>query len=414
MSPEMTISSQNIITESMRIKDELLFVQSEVQAVASAKQAELLEGVRSRLGYLESQPVDLDDLQDIRIQGKSIVITPEALSTVLPVSKQAAETTRKSRLAVEDILRQKDGRLNVIVGPCSLHDPVAAIEYAKQIKAWREEFGDDLEIIMRGYFEKPRTEKGWKGLTYDPLLDGSDDINLGVVLTRMLSCQITEMGVPLATERLNANTPQFLNSLITYDAIGARNAADQKSREYASGTSSPVGMKNSPEGSIEVAAQAVVAANAPHAFIGMEVNGMMCQEDTTGNDLAHIILRGSDSGPNYSPVNIEETKTYIKDKNILEAIVIDLSHKNKPQETALLSVCEQIALGERAICGVMIESNLQDGAQSLKHPDGTLKMKSELVYGQSITDECVGVIGTHRMLTVLADAVKSRRQLLAA
>jgi 3-deoxy-7-phosphoheptulonate synthase len=270
---------------------------------------------------------------------------------------------------------------------------------------------------MRFYPEKPRSEKDWKGFTYDPLLDGSDDMNLGVVATRMLACRITDTGVPLAMERLNANTPQFLNGLVTYDAIGARNAADQKAREYLSGTSSVGGIKNPQDGNVAIAAQGVASAKQAHGFIGMDEGGSLAHVKTTGNETAHIILRGSDSGPNYYPEDISKTKALLSKKGLLESIIVDASHGNSHKKAdrqmeVIISVAEQVSLGETAIRGVMIESNLKRGNQKLRDEVGNFKPKEALEKGVSVTDECVDLEMTKDMLEVLAKAVRARQQSL--
>lgn len=385
-----------VLKESARIKAELLKVQAEIEAAAQATEAKLLA---------TADPGSIK-LVDTRVAGKTTVLTPKMLAAMLPVSKRSAQTTKQSRQAITDILQHKDDRLLVIVGPCSIHDPKAALEYAEHISRWRERYGGRLEIVMRTYIEKPRTELGWKGFVYDPLLDGSNDINLGLVAARMLACQITGLGVPIAVERLNALTPQYLNSLVAYDVIGARNTTDQKSREYASASSSPVGFKNTPEGSITAAAQAIVSASGKHAFLGLGSGGVIKQINSLGNDSGHIILRGDVKGPNYSAEHVAKTKEILRKKGLLESIVIDASHGNSGkvaarQQDAIADVCRQVAGGETAICGVMIESNLVAGAQKLDNPNG-------LVYGQSITDECVGLPETEDMLAALADAAAER------
>ncbi|MDB5170921.1 MAG: aroG [Candidatus Saccharibacteria bacterium] len=409
MSPERGIHGTSILEESARIRDELLPIEAAAAADAHATRSKLLEGARLRLGYGEPDAGPTGGLVDTRISEKRPVITPESLSEVLPPSEISVATTLKSRNDIAEILTHQDDRMIVIVGPCSIHDPEAALEYAEQVKNWREQYGDDLEIVMRAYMEKPRSELDWKGFIYDPELDGSDDINLGVVATHLVACQITDMGVPIAMERLNALTPQYVNGLVAYDAIGARNTTDQKAREYGSGTSSPVGFKNTPEGSIVAAAQAVVTANGAHAFLGMGMNGMPNQIETTGNELAHVILRGDQNGPNYSEKHIAETTALLKKKGLLNAIVIDASHGNSlkvadNQIEVIADVSRQVALGEQAIRGVMIESNLVAGSQNLKKTP-----KEELIYGQSVTDECVGLPDTITMLSALADAVRKRR-----
>lgn len=410
MSPEQGIHNTTILEESARIRDELMTVEAAVDLEAHSLRADLLKNVRQRLGYEATKAGFESELIDSRITTKTPVITPESLSVVLPVSEQSVATTSQSRQQITQILTHQDERIVVIVGPCSIHDAEAALEYAEQAKKWRQQYGLDLEIVMRAYMEKPRTELGWKGLIYDPNLDESDDINLGVVATRLLACQITDMGVPIAMERLNALTPQYVNGLVAYDAIGARNTTDQKAREYASGTSSPVGFKNTPEGSIEAAAQAVVAANGSHAFLGIGMNGTPNQINTTGNETAHIILRGDNDGPNHTADHVAVAKELLKSKNLQPSIVIDVSHGNSlkrasNQVEVIADVARQIALGEIAIRGVMIESNLLGGNQKLIS-------KSELVYGQSITDECSGIEETEDMLAALAGAVQQRRTIV--
>lgn len=396
-----------VLRESARIKAELLKVQAKIDAKAQAAEAELLTTVRRQLDYNETPDPGSSKLVDTRVTGKTTVLTPKLLSAVLPVSKRSTQTTARSRKAIVNILRHKDDRLLVIVGPCSIHNPKSALEYAGHILKWRERYSGQLEIVMRAYIEKPRTELGWKGFIYDPMLDGSDDINLGLVATRMLDCQITNLGVPIAIERLNALTPQYLNSLVAYDVIGARNTTDQKSREYASATSSPVGFKNTPEGSIKAAAEAIVAARGQHAFLGIGSNGISKQVNSSGNDTGHVILRGEAKGPNYSADHIAKTKAILREKGLEQSIVVDASHGNSGkrasrQPAVIADVSRQVAGGERAICGVMIESNLVAGNQKLGDP-------AKLVYGQSITDECVGLPDTEAMLAKLADAVTQRR-----
>ncbi|HEY5442318.1 MAG TPA: 3-deoxy-7-phosphoheptulonate synthase [Candidatus Saccharimonadales bacterium] len=396
-----------VLEESAKIRDRLLKVQAEIEAAATTTETRLLAEARQQLGYDDSDAPEDAELIDSRVSGKTAVLSPKMLSAVLPVSKRSAQTTDAARQAIIRILEHQDLRLMVIVGPCSIHDPKAALEYAEHVQRWRQQYGDQLEIIMRTYIEKPRTELGWKGFIYDPLLDGSDDINLGVVATRMLACQITDLGVPIAVERLNALTPQYLNALVAYDVIGARNTTDQKSREYASATSSPVGFKNTPEGSIEAAAQAIVSAKGKHAFLGIGSNGTTKQINSSGNDTGHIILRGDAQGPNYSAEHVAKVKALLQKKGLRESIVIDASHGNSGkdatrQKDAIADIAQQVRGGEAAICGVMIESNLVAGAQKLGDP-------ADLVYGQSITDACVDVDETESMLTRLAEASATRQ-----
>jgi 3-deoxy-7-phosphoheptulonate synthase len=398
----------NVLEESKKIANALLEVQKQVEKSTQITEHSLLEAAKQKLGYVisRSNPA-ISKLIDTRISGKTPVVTPKALSEVLPVSAKSLQTTETARDAIIDILRHNDTRLIVIVGPCSIHDSKAALEYAGHVKEWRKQFGDNLEIIMRAYMEKPRTELGWKGFVYDPFLDESDDINVGLVATRMLACKITDMGVPIAMERLNALTPQYVNALVAYDTIGSRNTTDQKSREYASGTSSPVGFKNPPDGSIKATVQAVVSARGGHAFLGMDMNGAPSQINSKGNDTAHIILRGGDrDGPNYEAKYIADAKKQLHEKGLPEAIIVDASHGNSEkqasrQKDVIADVSGQVRGGETAIVGVMIESNLVAGAQKLGDP-------AKLVYGQSITDECIDVDETENLLAMLAEASAKR------
>jgi 3-deoxy-7-phosphoheptulonate synthase len=370
---------------------------------------ELLPAVLQRLGVEGPDDVDLSDLVNTRITGLSVVVTPAAVARVVPVPPASAATTRAARRAVTDILTGADERLAVISGPCSIHDPAAALEYAAFVTRMRERHGDDLEILMRTYTEKPRTGVDWKGFAYDPFLDGSSRISVGLVATRMLMCRITASGVPVAAEPLNALTPQYVDGLVTYNGVGARNVSDQTARERVSGFSSVIGFKNSPEGSVDAAVQAVLTARAPHEFLGIDHHGVSAQLSTTGNDTGHVILRGDKNGPNYSASHIAETKRTLAERGLPQVVVVDASHGNSQknhlrQIQVVHDLAEQIASGERAIRGVMVESNLVAGRQDLdrRHPEA-------LEYGRSITDACVDLETTEAMLAELAQAARVRR-----
>ncbi|HZH19741.1 MAG TPA: 3-deoxy-7-phosphoheptulonate synthase, partial [Geodermatophilus sp.] len=328
---------------------------------------------------------------------------------VVPLSPESVSTTRAGRRAMADIVGGVDDRVAVIAGPCSIHDPAAALEYAAFLGRMRERHGDDLEILMRTYTEKPRTEVDWKGFAYDPFLDGSSRISVGLVATRMLMCRITELGVPVAAEPLNALTPQYVNGLVTYNGVGARNVTDQTARERVSGFSSVIGFKNSPEGSIEAAIQAVRTARAPHEFLGVDHHGVSAQLSTTGNDTGHVILRGTKDGPNYSAGHIADTKRQLAARGLPEVVVVDASHGNSQknhlrQIDVVRDLAGQLAAGERAIRGVMVESNLVAGRQDLdrRHPES-------LEYGKSVTDACVDPETTEVLLAELAEAARVRR-----
>jgi 3-deoxy-7-phosphoheptulonate synthase len=409
MNQHEDMSGERVLDLSRRIADRLLEVQGRVNAQMDATQSELLPEVRRQLGYEDAEAVDLTGLVNMRIAGLSIVVTPEAVATVLPLSAASAATTRAGRRAVADIVSGADGRLAVIAGPCSIHDPAATLEYAGFVARMRERHGDDLEIVMRTYTEKPRTEVDWKGFAYDPYLDGSNQISVGLIATRMIMCRITAMGVPVAAEPLNALTPQYVDGLVTYNGVGARNVTDQTARERVSGFSSVIGFKNSPEGSIDAAVQAVIAARAGHEFLGIDRHGMSAQLSTTGNETGHVILRGDKDGPNYSAAHIADTKAKLRKRGLPAAVVVDASHGNSQknhlrQLDVVHDLAGQIASGEQAIRGVMLESNLRAGRQDLdqRRPDA-------LEYGKSVTDACVDLGMTEAMLDELAQAVRARR-----
>ena len=355
-------------------------------------------------------PVDLSGLVNARITGLSVVVTPAAVASVVPLSADVGRhDPRRAPRRGLTTLDGTDDRVVVIAGPCSIHDPAAALEYAAFLARMRERHAEDLEIVMRTYTEKPRTEVDWKGFAYDPFLDGSSRISVGLVATRMLMGRITELGVPVAAEPLNALTPQYVNGLVTYNGVGARNVTDQTARERVSGFSSVVGFKNSPEGSIDAAIQAIVAARAPHEFLGVDAHGVSAQLSTTGNDTGHVILRGDKAGPNYSAAHIAATRAKLAARGLPEVIVVDASHGNSQKDhlrqiEVVRDLAAQIAGGERAIRGVMVESNLVAGRQDLdqRHPE-------RLIYGCSVTDACVDPGTTEEMLAELAAAARTRR-----
>jgi 3-deoxy-7-phosphoheptulonate synthase len=403
------MSADRVLDLSRRIADHLLDVQRRVNAQVDAMQSELLPVVRRQLGHEVAEPVDLSGLVNTRIEGLSIVVTPEAVASVLPLSAASAATTRGGRRAMADIVGRADDRLAVIAGPCSIHDPAATLEYAGFVSRMRARHGDDLEIVMRTYTEKPRTEVDWKGFAYDPYLDGSSQISVGLIATRMLMGAITGMGVPVAAEPLNALTPQYVDGLVTYNAVGARNVTDQTARERVSGFSSVIGFKNSPEGSTESAIQAVVAARAGHEFLGVDRHGMTAQLSTTGNETGHVVLRGAKDGPNYSAAHIADTRARLHERGLPEVVVVDASHGNSQknhlrQREVVHDLAGQIAGGESAIRGVMLESNLVAGRQDLDQ-----QRPEALHYGISVTDACVDLAMTEEMLGELADAARARR-----
>ncbi|TAL42869.1 MAG: 3-deoxy-7-phosphoheptulonate synthase [Methylovulum sp.] len=344
---------------------------------------------------------------DLRICGIKEVIAPVQVHDELPINDAAAETTLAARADIHKILTGQDDRLLVVVGPCSIHDPLAAIEYAQRLKTIKDELKDDLLIVMRVYFEKPRTTVGWKGLINDPDLDSSFNINKGLRIARQLLLDVSSMGVPAATEYLDLISPQYVSDLIAWGAIGARTTESQGHRELASGVSCPIGFKNSTDGTIKIAIDAIGAAMSPHHFLSLTKAGHSAIFSTTGNEDVHIILRGGNDRPNYDAVSVEQVAEGLIKADLRPNIMIDFSHANslKQCQRQLIvgeDVGEQIANGDYRIIGVMIESNLKAGSQKIVPGQ-------ELVYGQSITDACLSWEDTVPLLKDLAEAVQKRR-----
>jgi 3-deoxy-7-phosphoheptulonate synthase len=342
---------------------------------------------------------------DLRITNMQELPSPEEISAAIPASDKALDTTRQSRSAIQSILRGEDDRLMVVVGPCSIHDPEAAMEYARKLAPLRAELGDRLEIVMRLYFEKPRTIGGWKGLINDPGLDDSFRIEDGLNIARRLCQDINDLGLPIGTEFLDANTPQYISDLMAWAAIGARTTESQIHREMASGLSCPVGFKNGTKGLIQIAIDAVRSAARPHHFMAMSRNGRAAIAATKGNPDCHIILRGG-GGTNYDAVSVDMACADLERDGLRPHVMIDASHANSGKDPAkqpmvLENIANQMAKGDQRISGVMIESNLVAGRQDLG--------KGALTYGQSITDGCIGWDETVRELHALAQAVSARR-----
>ncbi|WP_031437533.1 3-deoxy-7-phosphoheptulonate synthase [Methylobacter tundripaludum] len=344
---------------------------------------------------------------DLRICGTKEVIAPVQVHTEMPISEAAAQTTALARQDIHKILTGLDDRLVVVVGPCSIHDPIAAHEYARLLKVIKDELEDDLVIVMRVYFEKPRTTVGWKGLINDPDLDSSFNINKGLRIARRLLLDINEVGVPAATEYLDLITPQYVSDLIAWGAIGARTTESQGHRELASGVSCPIGFKNSTDGTIKIAIDAIGAAMSPHHFISLNKAGHSAIFSTTGNEDVHIILRGGNDRPNYDAVSVEQVAEGLVNAELKPNIMIDFSHANslKQCQRQLIvgdDVAQQITNGDHRIMGVMIESHLKAGSQKVVEGQ-------PLVYGQSITDACLSWDDTVPLLRELAQAVQKRR-----
>lgn len=345
---------------------------------------------------------------NLRIHEIKPLISPAVLSHYLPVPENASQVVATARKDSESILKGEDDRLMVVVGPCSIHDPGAAIEYATRLKETSRRFTDDLLIVMRVYFEKPRTTVGWKGLINDPHLDESFDINHGLHIARELLIELAKMGMPAGTEFLDTISPQYYADLISWGAIGARTTESQIHRELASGLSMPVGFKNGTGGSNQIAFDAIQASAGQHHFLSVTKQGVTAIVSTKGNDACHIILRGSSKGPNYDSASISEVASQLEAAGLPKSAMVDCSHGNslkdyRNQSAVAQSLCEQIADGNKTITSVMVESNLVEGAQKLK---GSL---ADLTYGQSVTDECIGWQTTENMLEEFAKAVQARR-----
>jgi len=346
---------------------------------------------------------------DLRICETKEVIAPYQVHDEMPITDEAAETTAKARQEIHHILTSEDDRLLVIVGPCSIHDPAAAIDYAKRLKAVKDELAEDLQLVMRVYFEKPRTTVGWKGLINDPDIDSSFNINKGLRIARHLLLDVANLGMPAATEYLDLISPQYVSDLISWGAIGARTTESQGHRELASGVSCPIGFKNSTDGTIKIAIDAIGAAMSPHHFLSMTKGGHSAIFSTTGNEDVHIILRGGNNRPNYDAVSVEQVAEGLVNAKLRPNIMIDFSHANslKQCQRQLIvgeDVAGQIAGGDHRIMGVMIESNLVAGKQDVVPG-------KPLTYGQSITDACISFEDTVPLLHSLAEAVRERRSL---
>ncbi|TVR41195.1 MAG: 3-deoxy-7-phosphoheptulonate synthase [Planctomycetota bacterium] len=351
----------------------------------------------------------LHQTDDIRIRQLKPLIPPAILMEEYPLSEAGSATIAGSRAGIVDCLRGKDQRLVVVVGPCSIHDPEAAVAYAEGLSEQAQRLGEDLLIVMRVYFEKPRTIVGWKGLINDPHLDGSYAINEGLRAARKLLCRITELGLPSGTEFLDTITPQFIGDLISWGAIGARTTESQVHRELASGLSVPVGFKNGTDGNINIALDAIRAAAHEHCFLSVTKNGLSAIVATHGNPDCHVILRGGSKGPNFGRDIVASIAAQLEAMSLVPRVMVDCSHGNsgkdpRRQPEVVASIAKDIADGANDIFGVMIESHLLAGRQDLKP-------NQPLIYGQSITDACLGWTDTVPVLEHLAQAVaKARRR----
>jgi 3-deoxy-7-phosphoheptulonate synthase len=325
---------------------------------------------------------------DVRVKEFIPLVSPTVLKTELPVSDKSARTVVDGRQAIQDIIDKKDPRMLIVTGPCSIHDEKAALDYAERLMHLSREVQDTLLLVMRVYFEKPRTTVGWKGLINDPDLDGSCDMSQGLRRARTLLMRITEMGLPTATELLDPITPQYIAGLVCWTAIGARTTESQTHREMASGLSMPVGFKNCTDGSLSNAINAMIAAGSPQSFLGIDPEGQTSVVATTGNPYAHIVLRGGGGRPNYDSVSIREATDLLRQKGLPEAIVVDCSHANsrkRYEEQAIVwqDTVKQRVSGTDAIIGLMLESHLEEGQQKNTGDLATMR------YGVSITDACI-------------------------
>jgi len=345
---------------------------------------------------VNSKEIKMKPTDDLRVKGYHQLMEPSTLKQKLAISDKARETVLAGRNAIERILSREDKRLLVIAGPCSIHDEAAAYEYAEKLSKIRQEVSEAFFVIMRVYFEKPRTSVGWKGLINDPRLDGTCDIMEGLQKARRILLQINELGVPAATEFLETITPQYVADLVSWACIGARTTESQTHREMASGLSMPVGFKNGTDGNLSSAINAILAAKTGQSFLGIDQNGHTCIVQTGGNPWAHIVLRGG-RRPNYDPISLEEARLSLIEKKLPETIMVDCSHGNsmkkfQGQAMAWRNVIDQHIAGNDAIIGLMLESNLHEGNQKYRGDVAALQ------YGVSITDECISWETTAHLL----------------
>jgi 3-deoxy-7-phosphoheptulonate synthase len=350
--------------------------------------------------------MDIKLLYDTRIESSQVLIAPREIKEKLPVTDEEISTILRGRQQIENILSGKDKRKFIVVGPCSIHDVVAAEEYALKLKDLANRVRDKLLLIMRVYFEKPRTTVGWKGLINDPDLDGSFHIEKGLITARELLIKIARIGLPTGTEALDPISPQYISDLISWSAIGARTVESQTHREMASGLSMPLGFKNGTDGNIEVALNAMESARTPHIFLGINEVGQVSILNTKGNEYGHIILRGGGGKSNYDRETVKLVEKQLEKRNLPQEIVIDCSHGNSnkdhhQQSEVFAKVIEQIVAGDTAIVGMMLESNLFEGNQPI--PDNI----SELKYGVSVTDKCIDWAETEKIILAAYEKLKT-------
>jgi 3-deoxy-7-phosphoheptulonate synthase len=352
------------------------------------------------------------ETKNLRIVDTTLLQSPDSIVSEIPLTARAAEVVVRARGEIEDTIHGRSARPLVIVGPCSIHDPEAAVDYAGRLLRLREKVADSLLIVMRVYFEKPRTTVGWKGLINDPHLNGTFDIPTGIRRARTLMRAVAEMGMPAATEMLDPIIPQYLADLVAWSAIGARTTESQTHREMASGLSMPVGFKNGTDGSLGVAVNAMIAASQSHSFLGIDSAGRVSVVRTAGNPNTHVVLRGGTSGPNYDAAAVTKAVEGLEKAGVNPRVLVDASHGNSGkshdrQVDVLADVGGQLRAGSRHLLGVMLESNLVAGRQDLKPG-------MPLTYGQSVTDACIDFATTERVVLELADRASGRVARVAA
>ncbi|MEI7222214.1 3-deoxy-7-phosphoheptulonate synthase [Pectobacterium carotovorum] len=348
-----------------------------------------------------------DSLNNINISDEQVLITPDELKAKFPLNDEEQREIAQARATIADIIHGRDDRLLIVCGPCSIHDTDAALEYARRLQSLAAELNDRLYIVMRVYFEKPRTTVGWKGLINDPFMDGSFDVESGLHIARGLLLELVNMGLPLATEALDPNSPQYLGDLFSWSAIGARTTESQTHREMASGLSMPVGFKNGTDGSLGTAINAMRAAAMPHRFVGINQTGQVCLLQTQGNIDGHVILRGGKT-PNYSAQDVAECEKQMEKAGLRPSLMIDCSHGNsnkdyRRQPLVVESAIEQIKAGNRSIIGLMLESHLNEGSQSSEQP------RSDMHYGVSVTDACISWENTETLLRSVYQELSAAR-----
>ena len=344
-------------------------------------------------------------VDDINIESQEVLVTPRALKEELPLSDGALNTVLQGRQQIRDILDRKDPRLFVVIGPCSIHDPKAALEYAERLKKLAADVDDALFLVLRVYFEKPRTTVGWKGLINDPYMNDSFKVADGLHIARKLLLDVAELGLPAATEALDPTTPQYIQDLISWSAIGARTTESQTHREMSSGLSGPVGFKNGTDGSLDVAVNAMLSVRHPHRFLGIDPDGRVALTTTKGNPYAHVVLRGGGGKPNYDSVSVALAESALEKAGVSTNIMVDCSHANSNKDPSLQplvmeNIGNQILEGNTSIVGLMVESHLKQGNQKIP------ANLEDLEYGVSVTDGCIGWDTTEQAVRDLADKVR--------